>query len=104
MDISGEILGSHRDFILKLLKANRSSAAASKTRTKKLVDLLHIFEISGNEELLNRINAAFATESYEQLKQAFDEYVLEKRGNIEELSASLTSGHRDALEIFCKNF
>lgn len=104
MDISEDILGSHRDFLLKLLKANRSSAAASKIRTQKLVDLLHIFEISGNEVLLNRINAAFATESYEQLKQAFDEYILEKRGNIEELSASLTSGHREALEIFCKKF
>lgn len=95
-------MGSHREFLLELLKANRSSAAASKTRTKKLVDLLQLFEISGSEVLLTRINAAFATESYDQLKQAFDAYVLAKRGNIDDLFESLTSGHRDALEVFCK--
>lgn len=101
-DISEDIKGSYRDFLLELLEANRSSNAASKTRTEKLVNLLDVFELTGSEIILNKINAAFATESYEQLNHAFLEYLLVKRKNTADILDLLSSGHRAAMEVFSK--
>lgn len=96
-EIQEEISGSHRDFLLELLKANRSSNPASDVRTERLVRLLDRFESSGDEGLLDRINVAFASESFDQIKAAFD-----KTRNIEMLFDSLSSGHMNAMNTFSK--
>lgn len=94
-EIREEISGSHRNFLLALLKANRSSNPTSDARTERLVHLLDRFESSGNEELLDRINEAFAFESFAQLKAAFN-----KKGNMEMLFDSLSGDHMNAMETF----
>lgn len=101
-DIHEEISGSHREFLLEILKANRSVNSASVVRTNKLIELLSRFESSGDEMLLERINVVFARESFEQLREAFSEYVVNKHGCIEGLFESLSSDHKNALETLGK--
>lgn len=94
-------MGGHRDFLLELLKANRSSAAVSKNRTEQLVKVLHFLEANPSEVLLNKLNELFALESYHQLKEALTEFSKEG-GDIDELLTPLSSGHREAMEVFRK--
>lgn len=100
-DIYEETAGTYRDFLLELLNGNRSTEVASRNRTAKIVKLLNLYKSSGNEELLSTINTVFATESYDQLREAFAEFILNKSESIQELFETLSDDHKNAFEVFC---
>lgn len=102
MALSEETSGYYRNFLMQLLLTNRHNNATDKFKTYKLANILKSFVDKNDFELVPDMNKIFASESYEQLTDAFSQYAEICGNSVQNMFSFLPKSYRRAINAFGK--